>query len=219
MIHIKKPKEYFWIIISFILGVVISVAVVIILNISGVIVFKNQEGSTHGIVSDIDTIYNPVKEIISPIDNCDIFVDINGAVQKPNVYCLKNDSLVKDAISSAGGFSKNYAIDYVKRNVNLAAKLQNNMKIYIPYEKEQRCTVLDFKYRLDDVLGVSVDKSNTCISINNASVSQLTTISGIGDSTAKKIVEGRPYKKIEDLLNVSGIGESTLEKMKSKICI
>jgi len=36
---------------------------------------------------------------------------------------------------------------------------------------------------------------------------------------AKKIIEGRPYEKIEDLLNVSGIGESLFEKIKEEVCI
>ncbi|MBP5204295.1 helix-hairpin-helix domain-containing protein, partial [bacterium] len=38
-------------------------------------------------------------------------------------------------------------------------------------------------------------------------------------STAQKIIDARPYTKIEDLLNVSGIGENTYAKFKELICV
>jgi competence protein ComEA len=48
---------------------------------------------------------------------------------------------------------------------------------------------------------------------------ELETLNGVGPSTAQKIIDGRPYTKIEDLLNVSGIGEATLNKFKDSICL
>jgi DNA uptake protein ComE-like DNA-binding protein len=45
------------------------------------------------------------------------------------------------------------------------------------------------------------------------------TLNGVGESTAEKIIMGRPYAQIEDLLNVSGIGEATLAKFEDMICI
>lgn len=57
------------------------------------------------------------------------------------------------------------------------------------------------------------------MNINTATAEELDSLSGIGEVMAKKIIEGRPYEKIEDLLNVSGIGESLFEKIKEEICI
>lgn len=220
MIHIKKPRDYFWIIISFIIG---NIFVILILYLSSLfkiisISFGSKDSYTK-INTEVNTISNHIDQIIKPIDKCDIYVDISGAVMKPNVYCLKQGSIINDAIKIAGGYSKNYAKDYVKRNINLSVKVDNHMKIYIPYEKEQICSIIDFRYSLNDVLGSSQNILDKCISINSASLEQLMTISGIGESTAKKIIDGRPYKRIDDLLNVSGIGNSTFEKMKAKICI
>mgnify|MGYP003831478351 FL=1 len=57
------------------------------------------------------------------------------------------------------------------------------------------------------------------MNINNASLEKLDSLPGIGPVMAQKIIDGRPYEKIEDLLNVSGIGESLFSKIKNQICI
>ena len=53
--------------------------------------------------------------------------------------------------------------------------------------------------------------------------SELEEIPGVGESTAKKIIEYRKnngkFKEIEDIKNVSGIGDSKFENMKEKICV
>lgn len=58
-----------------------------------------------------------------------------------------------------------------------------------------------------------------CVNINTATKEQLITLNGVGESTATKIIQARPYSAIEDLLNVSGIGEATLNKFKDQLCI
>ncbi|MNW20149.1 ComE operon protein 1 [compost metagenome] len=47
-------------------------------------------------------------------------------------------------------------------------------------------------------------------------------LTGIGESTAKKIIEYRKKNKfnsIEDIMNVNGIGESKFNSIKSSICV
>jgi competence protein ComEA len=66
----------------------------------------------------------------------------------------------------------------------------------------------------------STNENNTqCVNINTATKEQLVTLNGVGEVTAEKIIQGRPYSKVEDLLNVSGIGEATLNKFKDQVCI
>jgi len=62
------------------------------------------------------------------------------------------------------------------------------------------------------------------ININTANAEQIaTTMTGIGESKAKAIVEYRKshgkFKSLEDLENVDGIGTKTVEKNKDKISL
>jgi competence protein ComEA len=55
------------------------------------------------------------------------------------------------------------------------------------------------------------------ININQASYDELLNIPGVGPKLAKRIIAGRPYRTIEDLLKVKGIGKKKLEKIKPYI--
>jgi competence protein ComEA len=61
------------------------------------------------------------------------------------------------------------------------------------------------------------------VSVNNATVEQLKVLPGIGDVTARSIVEYRkvhgPFAQAEDLLQVKGIGPQTLEKIRGQISV
>ena len=54
-------------------------------------------------------------------------------------------------------------------------------------------------------------KSLKKMDVNTASLAELVTINGVGESLAEKIVAGRPYAKLKDLLAVNGISEKKLE--------
>lgn len=59
------------------------------------------------------------------------------------------------------------------------------------------------------------------VNINSASVEKLSTLNGIGKSTAERIVRYREengyFNTIEDLMNVSGIGEIKFNAIKDNI--
>lgn len=65
--------------------------------------------------------------------------------------------------------------------------------------------------------------ASTKVNINTASLEELQTLTGIGESKAKSIIEYREengnYNSPEDILNVSGIGESLYEKIKDNITV
>ena len=68
-----------------------------------------------------------------------IMVDVDGQVLKPGLYSLKSNARVQDALIAAGGLSSN-----ADRNaINLAAKISDGQKIYIPEigEKPSAVTV------------------------------------------------------------------------------
>ena len=71
-----------------------------------------------------------------------------------------------------------------------------------------------------DSAGGSADSR---INLNTADVSQLTTLTGVGESKALAIIayreENGPFTSVEDIMNVPGIKEGTYEKIKDKIAI
>ncbi len=154
-------------------------------------------------------------------NECEVFVDVSGAVVNPNVYCFKEGTLVVEAVKRAGGFKKDlYAEAFVDSNLNLSRVLVGNEKLYIPYFKDQSCTLLEYvavnkEIQKGEIKGSSV----ACVSINQANKSDLMELSGVGESLAEKIIDGRPYKTVEDLNNVSGIGDQLYEKLLPEICI
>ena len=64
--------------------------------------------------------------------------------------------------------------------------------------------------------GVLASCNSGQIDINSASLSELDKITGVWPATAQKIIDGRSYNSLDDLLNVKGIGNKTLEKIKSQ---
>jgi competence protein ComEA len=166
---------------------------------------------------------------------CSIYIDVGGAVAKPGVYCLRSGERLITAVQKAGGYLKSaYASKYVSRYLNLALPVKEDQKLYIPYQTDLSCTIIPFELKAQQEKEV-LDKINEgehkeqlekddeeetgCVSINTASKTQLMTVSGVGESMSQKIIDGRPYKQLEDLKNVSGVGDATFEKFKPFICL
>ncbi len=57
------------------------------------------------------------------------------------------------------------------------------------------------------------------VDINTASKGELEGLTGIGPVMAQRIIEGRPYRSVNDLRRVKGIGGKTLEKFKDEITV
>ena len=57
------------------------------------------------------------------------------------------------------------------------------------------------------------------LNLNTASKEDLDKLPEIGPVKAQAIIEGRPYKKIEDVMKVKGIKEGTFEKIKDLITV
>ncbi len=224
-----KVKNIFALISFFILGLILGI---VLCNVGKEEVeFLLGYLKENEVVEDIEVVQEEVlpvsedsEEEIDEVDTCPIRVDISGAVKKPGVYCMDIDSVVVDAVKKAGGFVEGISAKYLAMRINLASMLYDNSKIYIPYEEDSICELLKFELpkeiiKITEPTGSSQEVEEECISINGATKEELDSLDGVGASTAQKIIDARPYEKIEDLLNVSGIGEATYEKFKEKICL
>jgi competence ComEA-like helix-hairpin-helix protein len=57
------------------------------------------------------------------------------------------------------------------------------------------------------------------ININIASQQELESLPGIGPALARRIIEGRPYRRVEDLWRVKGIGEKRLAETREFVTV
>ncbi len=57
------------------------------------------------------------------------------------------------------------------------------------------------------------------IDINEATKRQLQTIRGIGEEKAQRIIDGRPYKRLDDVTNVKGIGPEMLKRLRTRFYV
>lgn len=144
----------------------------------------------------------------------EIYVQIDGAVKKPGVYTFSEESRVYELIEAAGGLLPE-AYDL---GINQAKRLEDGEKIYV-YTKEE----IENGAGTTDTQNPQGQTDDGKVNINTASVEELMTLSGIGETRAKDIIAYRnahgAFSLPEDLKNVSGIGDSTYNKIADAIIV
>ena len=230
----KIDKDYV------IIGViVIAVFIFMIINLGKIKEFENKDNDKIiNVESSINTGDDKSEENKEQKDDNSkeqivngggIFVHIDGYINNQGVYEIKENDRIKTLIDKAGGFKEGYSI----KNINLAAKLSDGDKIYIPSVSEEKNSENNNNININssgkgqnvkaDRNNVSIMKNNSKININTANISELKQITGIGESTANKIIDYREnvgkFKKIEDIKEVKGIGDAKYESLKNKITI
>lgn len=145
-----------------------------------------------------------------------IFVHIAGSVKNPGLYELPQGSRVSDAVTAAGGMSK----DANTSSVNLARQLTDGEQIIVGSTEDAK-TVLEngSSHSSNSNEGATQGKIN----INTASTEELMSLDGVGEATADKIIAYRQehgsFSSIEEIKEVSGIGEKKFEAMKDAITV
>jgi competence protein ComEA len=221
---------------------VIGVAGYFISTNNGSVIIGNSENlissNKTSIAEASQTTANTVSTAAEKIDD-EIQVYVTGCVNSPGIVKLKKGQLIDDAISAAGGPTKDADIS----NINLVYKLSENVMLYVKSKKEnQLASNSDGNNSTSKQgkagTGVIVKSDSTGIIVNSESVSQntkgkvnintagmeeLCTIPWVGESIAKDIIEFRqkngPFKKPEDIMKISGIKQSKYNKMKDSITV
>lgn len=138
-----------------------------------------------------------------------IKIDVSGAVQTPGVYVLDPGARVEDALRAAGGISNQADPEKLSKTINLAQSLVDGMKIYIPSVDDPQGGV---------VAGISTGGSSM-VNINSASLDELDKLPGVGSVTAQRVVDNRPYQRVEELLSKRVVSKAVFEKIKGLIGI
>jgi len=145
-------------------------------------------------------------------------VHVAGAVVRPGVYELGENSRVEDAVEAAGGF----VVEADKNALNLAAHLEDGERLDIPYvagfiPEETEGFVVITEGTTSPLAGEEL------VDINTASLEELDKLPGIGPTIAQRIIDYRtengPFATIDDIVNVPGIGSATFDEIRDQITV
>ena len=185
------------------------------------------------------------NELSTNDDKNTVKVDIKGAIKNPGVYELNANDRVEDVILKSGGILDEADISVI----NLSKKVFDEMVIII-YTKEEVEKMLNGEdVIIDNIItdkevifpdikndatinntssSNKVDENETTvnksiININTATIDELDSLSGIGNSKAQNIIDYRNingnFETIEDIMNVNGIGTAIYEQIKTYITV
>ncbi len=210
---LKKSKKY--------LLEIILLTVALVITIMALAIYaKNNQNSEEEIVT------SPTSPTVPTAPK--IFVDVSGAVKKPNLYQISFGARLKDVVDKAGGLSEEADKMFFNRNFNLARIVIDQEKIYVPSIMEinsgifiQNQRTLDYTSPAVSSTGIASNAptDNQLINLNSATIEELDQLPGVGQTIANKIITGRPYATLEELLTKKVVNKSVYEKIKSLISV
>ncbi|OHW62520.1 ComE operon protein 1 [Andreesenia angusta] len=148
-------------------------------------------------------------------ETTEFVVYVKGAVKYPGILVVEEGTRLADVVELAGGPEEGADFNMV----NLAKKVQDEEMIHIPYAGEELTTQ---PLGETEATAGTTSGGNEKVNINKASEEELKSLPGIGEVTARKIVDHRassPFKAVEDIMDVSGIGEKKFEAIKDNITV
>ena len=160
-----------------------------------------------------------------------VIVQVVGEVFAPGVYELNARDRVLTAIEAAGGPTGNADIE----KINLAAFVTDGGRIQVPSVPATPSPTSPSQIATNnsklpaDLPANQVQSTKTPIQapgpidLNTATIDQLISLPGIGETRALQIIDRRNalgrFATLEQLLEISGIGEKTLESIRSLVII
>lgn len=187
----------------------IIIGLIGIIIISIIIYYMTQKiGNDEIIIENTESIEE--EEVIEE----KIAIHMTGCVKNPGIIELEDGARMDDAIQLAGGLTE----DADLTNVNLAYKVEDGQKIYIPsiHDIEEKEIIQENQ---EEIFGEENETGK--VNINTAKQTELETLPGIGPTIALRIIEYREengkFTNIEELKEVEGIGEAKWEQIKDFI--
>ena len=198
--------------------VILVVVFIVILTLSFKL-FIDKMIKPSNIIMELDTMeYAEEKEdeiIFEEDEKLEIMVHISGEVYKPGIIILESGKRLIDATELAGGLKKDADLD----RINLAKKLSDEEKIYIPKVGEE----VDLEISTESMESSSGGRDESGkININTCSKEDLMSLPGIGEVIAGRIIdyrESNQFKSIDDIKSVSGIGDKKFEGIQELIIV
>ena len=110
-------------------------------------------------------------------------------------------------MDKAGGLLIDSDTKWIEVNLNRAKKVSDGEKIYIP------------KINDPAAAGQMTKSQNNTININAATKPELEAIAGIGAVTAEKIINGRPYQELAELVSRKIISAKLYTQIKDLLSV
>ena len=206
--------------------ILLSIIAIILIIFGGIYVYFKDYSNTNIEELEIENTSNEETDKENEEEKGKIKVHISGAVKNEGVIELEEGARLIDGIEKVGGFTE----EAYTKDINLASILEDGMKIYVYSKKEmEEGNIIEnnnnniLKNEIVSNQGSTTSTKNEKININKATEEELDTLPGIGEATAKKIIEYREekgtFKNIEELKEVSGIGDAKFDKIKDLITV
>lgn len=194
----------------------IFLGVIMLIIIGGIIYYNYYKENDNAEI--LEEVYVENTEKIEDTEE-KIIIHITGEVKNQGIIKINANSRLIDAIEAAGGLTENADIS----KINLAYIVSDGQKIYIPNVNDLIEEYIDSEAGEGVIVEDINSSKKMLININTATQTELETLTGIGASTALKIInyrnENGKFKNIEEIKNVSGIGDAKYEAIKDNICV
>lgn len=198
------------------LGVIVALLLVVLAG-AGVLFWLNRPQPV--VIKEVSESKERTKPHPSTTEAPPLQVHVVGAVQEPGVYQLKEGLRASDALQAAGGPQPDADLNIV----NLAARLRDGQRLYIPKKGEvvPGSSASDSPLAPGDPLINQGDSA--AVDLNNATPEQIDSLPGIGPVLAKRIIEYREshggFRSVADLKKVEGIGAKKYEDLKDRVTV
>jgi competence protein ComEA len=141
-----------------------------------------------------------------------VVVHVAGAVRQPGVYKLPANARVDDAVAEAGGPTRRADLG----GLNLAATVEDGRQVLVPERARAGATA-------PAGATTAAPAEGQPLNLNTATLEQLDTLSGIGPTTAQKIIEFREerggFGSVEELGEIPGIGDKRLATLREEVTL
>jgi len=145
-----------------------------------------------------------------------VVVHVAGAVRRPGVYKLPANARVDEAVAQAGGPTRRADLG----GLNLAAQVEDGRQVLVP--ERLRAAASANPAAASGAEGAAPAEGQP-VNLNTATLEQLDTLTGIGPTTAQKILDFREerggFGSVEELGEIPGIGDKRLATLREEVTL
>lgn len=145
-----------------------------------------------------------------------ITVYVSGAVKNPGIYALAPNTRLSQALSAAGGVTDQADSVYLQKQLNLAEILTDTQHVYVPLIEEHKQTTDSLAVGSELVAGGT---GTSKVSVNTASQAELESLPRVGEKTAEKIIAGRPYTDLFQLVGTKVLSEGLYDEIEGMLSL